>query len=283
MRCAAFALLFSVGLGLVGAEPTNAADADVRAVLPTEPVALGDGEFLHYRIAWGIFPKAGEIKISAEEIAVTPSTVDGNSGNTANTITPFLRIITTTRTSGTLKNFFRFRANSLADFDLHTGLLQRSEERSESKRKQTRQQLHFDYAAQRADYRNEVHPEKSQPLALPPGQPMDLITSLVQTRAWDLEPGQSRDALVIFDDDFYELTIYATGYETLTTPLGKFRTLVLEPRMERTEPKGMFKRGSTVKVWISQDARRLPVRFQVEFKFGSGIATLVTYRAPNAK
>jgi len=273
----ASSLLFLAGLS------SALLSADTAATQPTEPVALRDGEFLHYRIAWGIFPKAGEIKITAETLPMPLSGAGGNDGKTPNPAAPVLRITTTTRTSGTLKNFFRFRAESLADFDLGTGLLQRSEERSESKRKQTGQQLHFDYVAHKADYQNEVAPEKSKTLALPPGQPMDLITSLVQTRAWDLEPGQSRDALVIFDDDFYDLTIHATGYETLTTSLGKFRTLVLEPRMERTEPKGMFKRGSTVKVWISQDAQRLPVRFQVEFKFGSGTATLVDYRAPDTK
>jgi len=276
----AASLLFFAGFGVLNATAVTAVQT-----APPEPVALSDGEFLHYRIAWGLFPKAGEIKITAEEIAVPPpnATDDAPNGETPNPAAAFLRIVTTTRTSGTLKNFFRFRADSLADFDLRTGLLQRSEERSESKRKHTRQRLHFDYAAREAVYQNEVSAEKSKTLALPPGQPMDLITSLVQTRAWDLVPGESRDALVIFDDDFYELTIHATGYETLTTPLGKFRTLVLEPRMDRTDPKGMFKRGSTVKVWISQDAQRLPVRFQVEFKFGSGIATLVSYRAPSPK
>jgi len=277
IRRAASLLLFAgFSLPLLG-EHTEAAQT-----AKLEPIALHDGEFLHYRIAWGVFPKAGEIKITAEKIAAQPNSRDAEDSETA-PLSPTLRITTTTRTSGTLKNFFRFRAESCADFDLRSGLLQRSEEHSESKRKQTRQQLHFDYAARVSDYRNEVEPEKSKKLALPPGQPMDLITSLVQTRAWDLRPGESRDALVIFDDDFYELTIHATGYETLTTPLGKFRTLVLEPRMERTEPKGMFKRGSTVKVWISQDAQRLPVRFQVEFKFGSGIATLVGYGEPNPK
>jgi len=269
--------LFLAGLGWLSACATLAQPAE------PEPIALHGGEFLHYRIAWGIFPKAGEIKISAEEIPMPLSGSGGNNGEAASPAAPVLRITTTTRTSGTLKNFFPFRAESRADFDLRSGLLRHSEERSESKRKQTGQQLRFDYAAGQAIYQNEVASEKSKALPLPPGQPMDLITSLVQTRAWDLEPGQSRDALVIFDDDFYELTIHATGYETLTTALGKFRTLVLEPRMERTEPKGMFRRGSTVKVWISQDARRLPVRFQVEFKFGSGIATLITHRIAPAQ
>jgi hypothetical protein len=103
---------------------------------------------------------------------------------------------------------------------------------------------------------------------------------LLQTRTWDLQPGQQRDALVLFDADFYELTLHALRFESVRTGLGEFRALVLEPRMERTEPKGMFKRGSTVRVWIAQDAHRLPVKFEVEFKIGTGTATLEAYEAP---
>jgi hypothetical protein len=51
--------------------------------------------------------------------------------------------------------------------------------------------------------------------------------------------------------------------------MGFFKTVVLVPRMEKTPPIGMFKRGSTVRVWIeTDDDRRLPVRFEVGFKFG---------------
>jgi hypothetical protein len=50
--------------------------------------------------------------------------------------------------------------------------------------------------------------------------------------------------------------------------------------MEKTPPKGMFKRGSNVRVWISQDEQSLPVKFEVEFKFGVGISTLTKYTAP---
>jgi hypothetical protein len=42
----------------------------------------------------------------------------------------------------------------------------------------------------------------------------------------------------------------------------------------------MFKRGSAVHVWISQDGHRLPVRFEVEFKFGAGVASLIRYEPP---
>ena len=114
----------------------------------------------------------------------------------------------------------------------------------------------------------------------PEGDPADLIMALLQTRTWNLQPGEKRDALVLFDDDFYELTLYALRFEKLRTGLGEFNTLVLEPRMEKVPPKGMFKRGSTVRVWIAQDERRLPVRFEVEFKIGTGTATLDSYQPP---
>jgi len=42
------------------------------------------------------------------------------------------------------------------------------------------------------------------------------------------------------------------------TRLGTFKTLVLEPRMEKTPPKGMFARGSGVKVWISRTSAGCP-------------------------
>ena len=44
----------------------------------------------------------------------------------------------------------------------------------------------------------------------------------------------------------------------------------------------MFKRGSTVRVWIAQDERHLPVRFKVDFRFGAGTATLTDYQPPLA-
>ena len=48
--------------------------------------------------------------------------------------------------------------------------------------------------------------------------------------------------------------------------------------MEKTEPKGMFKRGSTVKLWLSQDQQRLPVKIEVKMKVGVGIMTLIEHQ-----
>ncbi len=240
----------------------------VRASLGATP-ALGDGEALTYRVGWGIFYHAGEIQIGAH--AAPPE-----SGQ------PRLRVTTTTSTHGFAKALYTFEARGDALFDVTTGRLLSTEETSKSESKQTKNSVLFDYAKSSASYVNEINPAKSATLVMPAGEPMDLIMSLVQTRSWNLKPGEKRDALVIFDDEFYELTIHAEAYEEVTTPLGTFNTLLLVPRMEKTPPKGMFKRGSGVKVWISQDQLRLPVKFQVEFNFGSGVASLIDYQLPSA-
>jgi hypothetical protein len=229
--------------------------------------ALHDGEKLTYKVGWGIFPHAGEIKISAQNEPITDAPTK-------------LRVTTTTATTGLAHSLYTFEARAEAVIDPKTGRLLTNMETSKAPNRETKNSVIFDYIKSTASYVNAINTAKDATLNVPPGDPLDLIMSLVQTRTWDLKPGEKRDALVLFDDDFYELTIYADRYEEVRTPLGKFQTLVLVPRMEKTPPKGMFKKGSAVSVWISQDERRLPVKFQVDFKFGAGVATLTKYQPP---
>ena len=230
-------------------------------------LALSPGEQLTYRVGWGVFGNAGEIKI------LTKTEVNDQQ--------PCIVVVTTTSTRGFLRGLYPFDARAESVFNLKTGRMLVHTERSAASKKPGDTMLAFDYTNGTADFRDLVHPERNKIVTMPAGDPMDLITSLVQTRSWDLKPGEQRDVLVMFEDEPYELTIHAIGYERVHTSLGDFDSLVLEPRMERTPPKGMFKRGSNVRVWISQDERRLPVKFEVEFKFGSGVSTLSKYTPPD--
>lgn len=244
-------------LGLLTASP---AIADMR-------LALGPGESLTYRVGYAIFSNAGEIKITAKA-----ETDDKQ---------PCLLVTTTTSTRGFLRSIYPFDAKAESVYILSNGHMVVHTEKSNGK-KPTDTTLTFDYEHRTADFRNLFHPDRNQVVPLPAGDPLDLITSLVQARAWNLKPGEKIDVLVMFEEEPYELTFHAERYEKIKTPLGTFNTLVVVPRMERTAPKGMFKRGSTVRVWVAQDERHLPVKFEVEFKFGSGVATLVNYQPPDA-
>lgn len=241
-------LSFLLGAGLRG------------AALP-----LQNGEELRYRVSWAIVPGAGEIKIEAQTSPTNPE---------------HLLVTSTTGTRAFAKMLLSFTARSESIFDVKTGRLLSMHEKAMTRNKPTEHTVAFDYVKREATLTRITPAQPPQPLPIPEGNPADLILGLLQTRTWTLQPGEKQDSLVLFDDDFYELTIHAIRYEDVRTPLGSFKTLLLEPRMEKTPPKGMFRRGSRVRVWIAQNDHRLPVRFEVEFKIGTGTATLEAYRPP---
>jgi hypothetical protein len=231
------------------------------------PLALGNNEQLVYRVSWAFIPAVGRITVAAQAV-------------TAAGRQPLLRVTTETETRGLGYLILPFDARAQSDYDASTGRLVHFSETSATRSKDAAHTMDFDYPHLQALYAEAGSGKPVRRLPLPPGDPSDLIDCLLSTRNWSLVPGQTHDALVFFEDDFYQLTVHALRYEDIMTPLGNFRTLVLEPRMEKTPPLGMFKRGSTVKVWIAQSAPHLPVRFQVQFNFGSGVATLTDYRPP---
>ncbi len=227
-----------------------------------------DGESFTYSVRYGIIPYVGRIKISAEMVGAGPDAV--------------LRVTTTTATWGFARSLLTFDARGESLYDPATGRLQSVSEWSTFRNKVVKNTLTFDYSTRKALYTDEIRPEKSKEIPMPEGTPSDLILALIQTRGWDLKAGQSRDALVVFEDQFYNLTIRPEDEpDLLFTSLGVFKATALVPRMEKTEPIGMFKRGSTVRVWITDDdPRRLPIRFEVGFRFGTGTATLIEYTGP---
>ncbi|MSU47777.1 MAG: DUF3108 domain-containing protein [Opitutus sp.] len=237
------------------------------AAAPTPP--MHDGERLTYRVSWAIVAGAGEIKLAARQITSAEGT----------------RLVVTqsTTTRRLAKMLLPFEAEAASTFDVKTGRLLTLHEKSSTRSKKAEHTVSFNYDSRIATYLSAKAPNEPRPLPIPAGDPTDLMMGLLQTRTWDLKPGEKRDALVLFDDDFYELTIHMLRYEDVRTPLGMFRTIVLEPRMDKTAPQGMFKRGSTVRIWIAQDRHRLPVKFEVEFKIGTGTATIESYEpSPSA-
>jgi hypothetical protein len=229
---------------------------------------IGNGESLTYSVRWGLIPSVGRIKVTG--------TMMGEG------LDKVLRVSTTTATWGIARGLFPFDGEGESIYNERSGLLLSSKQSSTYRDKIVKNSITFNYGTMTATYADEIHPEKCHRIPMPSGDPSDLILALIQTRYWDLKPGEKRDALVIFGDQFYPLTIHAEDEpDYVWTALGVFKTTVLVPRMEKTPPIGMFKRGSTVRVWISQDdPRHLPVRFEVGFKVGTGTATLLDYQPP---
>lgn len=221
--------------------------------------ALRDGEYFRYRAGWGIFSHAGQIMVSARyEGAPTPETVR-------------LSMITSTR--GLVQALYRYEDRSDAEIDAPTGRIRRINTRSTGGDQPIEACVTFDYAARIALYRDSGNAKRNRDIPIPAGEPLDLLSALIQTRDWDLNPGDRRDAVVYAGRAIYPVTIHAERLETIPTLLGKMETLVLVPRMEKTAPFGMFRHGGEIKVWLSRDANRLPVKMTLHLRFGT--ATLL--------
>lgn len=226
---------------------------------------LRPGEKFTYKVGFAVFPRAGEITIAAQ------------AGRDARG-REMLRVTTEISSSGFVRAFYAFDNKAEGLIDLESGRLLHVRESGADPKRATDSETTFDYEKRIAHHVDRSRPGRSTDIPIPDGDPIDLITALVSTREWDLKPGEKRDVLVHFGRDLYPLAIHAEGYEEVRTPLGKFRTLVLVPRMA-ADPKGIFKRGGEIKVWIAQDGSRLPVKMQLILKYGTASLLLTDYTA----
>ena len=259
---ARFAIVLPLLLTAASARPARAAAFD----------AFADGETFTYRVSWGIFSRAGEIVIAAHE-------EKDDQGR------ELFHITTDTATRGIVRGFYSYNNRAEALINRQTGrLIMMREKGADGGKHQTDTETTFDYSRRIAWHVDHHRPDRSEEVTIPVGDPIDLISALVQAREWNLQPGQKKEVLVNLSNEFYPLALYADHYEDVQTPLGTYRTLMLIPRMEQN-PKGIFKRGGEIKVWISQGEQKLPVKMQLKLRFGSATLWLSKYQraAPPAE
>jgi hypothetical protein len=98
----------------------------------------------------------------------------------------------------------------------------------------------------------------------------DPISVIYYLRTVDLSPGKSHELTVLADGKVYNVHAHVIRRETLQTPAGTFKTVMVEPEMES----GGAKREEQLFIWYSDDERRIPVRIRTEIKVGAITATL---------
>jgi hypothetical protein len=227
--------------------------------------AVRDGESFTYKVGFAIFSHAGVIEISGKK--------DTKPGS------DLIHVTVESRSRGFVRAVYEFDNKAEATIELPTSRLLSVHESGSDPKRATDSDFIIDYTKRLATYTDRVRTERSREFPLPDGSdPIDLISALMQTRDWNMKPGDKRELVVQFTRDLYAITLVAEGYETVTTPMGKYKTLMLSPRMEK-DPKGLFARGGQIKVWIAQDESRLPVKMQLELKIGSATLLLTEHKA----
>lgn len=134
----------------------------------------------------------------------------------------------------------------------------------------------FDYPAK--TYRGEVHKKSgSRPISGPLEMPvLDMLTALYFVRGQVLTKGQPVVFDIINREEQYPLVVKVVKRETVKTPAGKFKCIVVEPQFRG---EGIFvSKGKSLQVWLTDDERKMPVKMKTEVFIGSVSAELLEYK-----
>lgn len=100
-----------------------------------------------------------------------------------------------------------------------------------------------------------------------PREPLDDVAFFYWIRTIPLEVGRTYTFTNYFRDEHNPVTVRVLKRERKEMPDGsKVQSLVLHPIVD--EPNGMFSRKSEARLWLTDDARRLPVQIQSRYFFG---------------
>ncbi|MEW6544069.1 MAG: DUF3108 domain-containing protein [Nitrospirota bacterium] len=190
---------------------------------------------------------------------------------------PVFRILTAATSSPLISKFYPVdnRVESLVDMDT---LLP---ERMVFRRREGRRKNDFDVTFHRAEGTvTSIKDGAADTLPVPLGI-HDAISCLYYVRSQpSLVPGSSILLHVHHDKKNYKLEVQVEGIETVTGPWGTVETV----RVLAIMPfQGIFLNEGNIRVWLTNDTRRVPVMMKAKVIIGSVVAKLAEgFRVPPA-
>jgi hypothetical protein len=250
----ALVVLLVLGAGLF--EPALANDAPP----PPTPSAL-IGERLEFSVRWGLL-----------RVASAVLEVEGGEGGR-------ITFRATARTRSIVEALYPVRdlvestvwlPGMRVDHYLKQGRTGRKEER--------RVDIHFDLEKGLAQYTKNGNAR--DPIEVPPGV-QDPLSGLYAFRTLEVDDEKKIELDVTDGKKVTRGRLTVVGREQITTPAGKFNTVVIEPSLEGIG--GVFETSPNAKatIWITEDEWRRPVKLKGKVSVGSFTAVLVNVTHPD--
>jgi len=176
--------------------------------------------------------------------------------------------------AGLVSKLFKVNNNYVSNLESDlcaTGSYLKAEEGT--RRKETR--VTFNRATGKAEYqekdlvKNAVVATKEIPI---PACVHDVLGGLYLLRTLNLQPGQSTQVPVSDGKKSVMARVEAQRREDLKTPAGAYKTIRYEAFLFNDV---LYRRYGHLYVWLTDDARKLPVQIQVRLQFAIGTITLL--------
>ena len=128
--------------------------------------------------------------------------------------------------------------------------------------------MRFDHSLRRATYTN------GKDFPFPEGS-QDVLSAFYFVRSQALTPGAVLVVPNHTDGKNYPVEVRVLRRETVTVPAGTFACVVVEPLLKSA---GLFKQEGSLTIWLTDDARRMPVLMKSKVAVGSIAAELESFR-----
>ena len=107
----------------------------------------------------------------------------------------------------------------------------------------------------------------------------DILSAFFYVRTLDLALGQRVEIPCHSDKKNYPLEVIVHRKETITTPVGKFDCVVVEPILKSS---GVFRQKGRLTIWLTDDEYKIPVLMKSKVAVGSISAILTGMHLINA-
>lgn len=111
-----------------------------------------------------------------------------------------------------------------------------------------------------------------------PSNVQDIVSGYYYLRTLNFDTLKVDDVIKIdafFDDEIYDFKVRYIGKEVLKTNLGKINSLVLSPIMPENS---LFDGKNSIKVWISDDRNKVPLKIKAAMFVGAVEIDIVEYQ-----
>jgi len=128
----------------------------------------------------------------------------------------------------------------------------------------------FDHEKRKARYIDHISGEKAE---IEIGRnTYDPYSSFYYLRTLPLETGKSVFVSILDNKQLWNVEVQVIKKERLKTILGNVDTILIKPLIKS---EGIFERKGEIYIWLTNDARRIPVKMKTKVTIGSVTATLV--------
>ncbi len=90
-----------------------------------------------------------------------------------------------------------------------------------------------------------------------------------------VKAGETVSANMFFDDEIYNMKVRFNGKGIVRTRFGKINVIKLNPVLPKNK---MFEGEDAIRIWVSDDKNRVPIRIEIDFSVGTATMELKNYR-----